>query len=120
MDAGQRATAIYTNLPPGTWRFEVQARYLSQEWGPGARAGTDRAALLQRDLAIQGHAVRRGRHAHRGMGKAARAAPDAAKGGTEGGGGQAHGRTGRGEPGSGEKYPDPGCGQRDRCLDRTA
>ncbi|QPI51185.1 diguanylate cyclase [Massilia antarctica] len=37
IDAGQRAAAIYTNLPPGTWRFEVQARYLSQEWGPSAR-----------------------------------------------------------------------------------
>ncbi|WP_337840392.1 diguanylate cyclase [Rheinheimera sp.] len=30
--AGQRREAIYTNLPPGTYSFELQARYSGQSW----------------------------------------------------------------------------------------
>lgn len=33
-DATTRRTAYYTHLPPGHYRFEVQARYGGGEWGP--------------------------------------------------------------------------------------
>ncbi len=36
VESNQRGSAIYTNLPPGQWRFEVQARHNVQGWGPAS------------------------------------------------------------------------------------
>lgn len=36
VDAGERRTAIYTNLPPGHYQLEVQARHRFGVWGPSA------------------------------------------------------------------------------------
>jgi diguanylate cyclase (GGDEF)-like protein len=36
VEAGPRALAIYTNLPPGEFRFEVAARHAWERWGPVA------------------------------------------------------------------------------------
>ena len=37
-DAESRSEAFFTNLPPGAYRFRVQARFVGSPWGPDERA----------------------------------------------------------------------------------